>query len=197
MTLILSTRNVKVASPQRRGAPARSNIKLNQVEYTRPNGDAKTVFLRSLSTMVLAGVTVGRSLDYLADQVDDEKLAYICRGMSERIQAATPCCLAMNCFPGAFSRLQLRLVQMGEKTGLLDQVLLELSRYEEKERALVLKVKSTISYPAFILVVATIMIITVPPYIYCEGHVRTDCGLGRGAPITVVVMKLPTFLSNT
>ena len=196
MTLILSTRNVKVASPQRRGAPARSNIKLNQVEYTRPNGDAKTVFLRSLSTMVLAGVTVDRSLDYLADQVDDEKLAYICRGMSERIQGGYPLSAAMNCFPRAFSRLQLRLVQMGEKTGLLDQVLLELSRYEEKERALVLKVKSTISYPAFILVVATIMMITVPPYIM-KGMFELIAGSGVEPPlITVVVMKITTFLRS-
>ncbi|MBT9588366.1 type II secretion system F family protein [bacterium] len=185
-----------MASPQRKGAPARSKIKLNQVEYTRPNGDAKTVFLRSLSTMVLAGVTVDRSLDYLADQVDDDKLAYICRGMSERIQGGYPLSAAMNCFPRAFSRLQLRLVQMGEKTGLLDQVLLELSRYEEKERALVLKVKSTISYPAFILVVATIMMVTVPPYIM-KGMFELIAGSGVEPPlITVVVMKITTFLRS-
>lgn len=194
MTLILSTTKVTGVSPQRKGSPSRPNIKLSQVEHTRPNPESKTVFLRSLSTMVLAGVTVDRSLDYLADQVDDAKLAEICRGMSQRIQGGYPLSAAMACYPRAFTKLQLRLVQMGEKTGLLDQVLLELSRYEEKERALVLKVKSTVSYPAFILVIATIMMITVPPYIM-KGMFELIAGSGVEPPlITVVVMKVTNFL---
>lgn len=194
MTLILSTTKMSGASPHRKGSPARPNIKLNQIEHTRPNAESKTVFLRSLSTMVLAGVTVDRSLDYLADQVDDAKLAEICKGMSQRIQGGYPLSAAMACYPRAFSKLQLRLVQMGEKTGLLDQVLLELSRYEEKERALVLKVKSTVSYPAFILVVATIMMITVPPYIM-KGMFELISGSGVEPPlITVIVMKITNFL---
>ena len=196
MTLILSTTKVTATSPGRRVQPARSQIKLNQVEQTRPNAESKTVFLRSLSTMVLAGVTVDRSLDYLAEQVDDAKLSDICRGMSQRIQGGYPLSAAMACYPRAFTKLQLRLVQMGEKTGLLDQVLLELSRYEEKERALVLKVKSTVSYPAFILVVATIMMITVPPYIM-KGMFELIAGSGVEPPlITVVVMKITTFLRS-
>lgn len=167
---------------------------LNQVEHIRPNPESKTVFLRSLSTMVTAGVTVDRSLDYLADQVDDPKLSEICRGMSQRIQGGFPLSAAMNCYPQAFSRLQLRLVQMGEKTGLLDNVLQELSRYEEKERALVLKVKSSLGYPAFIFVIAMVMMLLVPPFLM-KGMFGLIEGSGVEPPLlTVVVMKVTTFL---
>lgn len=196
MTLILSTTKLTGTSPQRKGSAPRSNIKLSQIEFTRPNPESKTVFLRSLSTMVLAGVTVDRSLDYLADQVDDPKLASICRGMSQRIQGGYPLSAAMNCYPRAFTRLQLRLVQMGEKTGLLDQILLELSRYEEKERGLALKVKSTVSYPAFIFVIAMIMMVTVPPYIM-KGMFELISGSGVEPPlITLVVMRITEFLRS-
>lgn len=196
MTLILSSTKVSGTSPRRQAAAPRPNMKLSQVEQIRPNPESKTVFLRSLSTMVLAGVTVDRSLDYLADQSDDPKLAEVCRGMAQRIQGGYPLSAAMNCYPRAFSKLQLRLVQMGEKTGLLDQVLLELSRYEEKERALVLKVKSALGYPAFIFVIATIMMVTIPPYIM-KGMFELISGSGVEPPlITVVVMKITTFLRS-
>ncbi len=196
MTLIVSSVQVSGANPRRQATAPRPNVKLSQVEQTRPKAESKTVFLRSLSTMVLAGVTVDRSLDYLADQSDDPKLAEVCRGMAQRIQAGFPLSAAMNCYPRAFSKLQLRLVQMGEKTGLLDQVLLELSRYEEKERALVLKVKSALGYPAFIFVIAMAMMITIPPYIM-KGMFELISGFGVEPPLlTIVVMKVTTFLRS-
>lgn len=195
MTLILTTKKmatIKTKTPV--GARSRPQRALNQVEHIRPKSESKTVFLRSLSTMVLAGVTVDRALDYLADQADDAALAQVCRGMADRVQGGFPLSQAMGCYPQAFSRLQLRLVQIGEKTGLLDQVLLELSRYEEKERELILKVKSTISYPAFILVVATILMLFVPPYIM-KGMFSLIEGSGVEPPlITTVVMNITTFL---
>lgn len=194
MTLVLNSAKMTSAKSVRAPQGARPLHKLNQIESLRPRADSKTVFLRSLSTMVLAGVTVDRSLDYLSAQVDDPVLAQICRGMAQRIHNGFPLSQAMACYPRAFSRLQLRLVQMGEKTGLLDQVLLELSRYEEKERALVLKVKSTISYPAFILVVASLMMLFVPPYIL-KGMFGLIEGSGIQPPLlTVVVMKVTNFL---
>lgn len=190
MTLILTTG--PMSSP--RTLKPKAQRPLNQVEHIRPNPESKTVFLRSLSTMVTAGVTVDRSLDYLADQVDDPKLSEICRGMSQRIQGGFPLSAAMNCYPQAFSRLQLRLVQMGEKTGLLDNVLQELSRYEEKERALVLKVKSSLGYPAFIFVIAMVMMLLVPPFLM-KGMFGLIEGSGVEPPLlTVVVMKVTTFL---
>lgn len=190
MTLILTTGPM----PTARSLKPKAQRPLNQVEHIRPNPESKTVFLRSLSTMVTAGVTVDRSLDYLADQVDDPKLSEICRGMSQRIQGGFPLSAAMNCYPQAFSRLQLRLVQMGEKTGLLDNVLQELSRYEEKERALVLKVKSSLGYPAFIFVVAMVMMLLVPPFLM-KGMFGLIEGSGVEPPLlTVVVMKVTTFL---
>lgn len=196
MTLILTSTKVSQTSSRRPATPARPNQRLSQIEQTRPKAESKTVFLRSLSTMVLAGVTVDRSLDYLADQADDPALSEVCRGMAQRVQNGFPLSAAMACYPRAFSKLQLRLVQMGEKTGLLDQVLLELSRYEEKERALVLKVKSALGYPFFIFVIATIMMITIPPYIM-KGMFELIQGSGVEPPlITVVVMKVTTFLRS-
>lgn len=191
MALILSTGKMATRKPGSQSKPRRS---LSQIEHIRPRSESKTVFLRSLSTMVLSGVTVDRSLDYLADQSDDPKLAEVCRGLAQRVQGGFPLSQAMSCYPQAFSRLQLRMVQMGEKTGLLDQVLLELSRYEEKERALLLKVKSTVSYPAFILAVATILMLFIPPYIM-KGMFGLIEGSGVQPPlITVVVMKVTAFL---
>lgn len=192
MTLIISGPMSPSRPPLK--SQARPNHRLSQAENIVPKGESKTIFLRSLSTMVLAGVTVDRALDYLGDQVDDPKMSEVCKGMSWRIQGGYPLSQAMACFPKAFSKLQLRMVQMGEKTGTLDQVLLELSHYEEKERALVLKVKSALGYPGFILIIATLMMLLVPPYLM-KGMFGLIEGSGVQPPlITVVVMKVTNFL---
>lgn len=194
MSLVVTPRTMHSKTPPAREPGRRSQRPLSQVEHIKPHGEAKTVFLRSLATMVTAGVTIDKALEYLGAQTEDPKLATICDGMAYRVHGGYPLSQAMACYPRAFSRLQLRLVQMGEKTGLLDKVLNELSRYEEKERELLLKVKSTVSYPSFILVVATLMMIFVPPFIL-KGMFGLIQGSGVEPPLlTVIVMKVTDFL---
>ena len=125
---------------------------------------ARVVFLRSLSAMVSAGIQLDRALGYLAKQGDDPTMGIISQALADRVRSGQMLSTAMDKFPLAFSRLQVRLVQMGEKTGLLDRILGDLSTYEERERQTLLRVRSSLTYPAFTLVFAALLMIVVPPY---------------------------------
>ncbi|CAN0384864.1 unnamed protein product, partial [Phaeothamnion confervicola] len=114
--------------------------------------------------MVSSGIPVDRCLGYLAKQDDDKAMGLISQGLADRVRTGQRLSASMDKFPLCFSRLQIRLVQMGENTGLLDKILGELSAYEEKERQTLLRVRSSLTYPAFVLVFAGLLMIIVPPY---------------------------------
>ncbi len=154
----------------------------------RPSSEARVTFLRSLAVMLRAGIPIDRCLRLLGEQIDDPVMSMVSRGMCDAVIAGHTLSSAMNRFPGAFTKMQSRLIKVGESTGNLEHVLGELSRYEEKHRALVMKVKGALSYPAFIFVIAFVMLVLVPPYMM-DGLFKMVEGAGVEPPlITKIVM---------
>jgi type II secretory pathway component PulF len=69
--------------------------------------------------------------------------------------------------PKAFSFVQVRLVEAGERSGTLETILRHLASYLQRENALVQKVKKALMYPAIVtgvgLIVVTILVVFVLP----------------------------------
>lgn len=160
----------------------------------KPTSLGRVVFLRSLAAMVSSGIPVDRCLGYLAKQDDDKAMGLISQGLADRVRTGQRLSASMDKFPLCFSRLQIRLVQMGENTGLLDKILGELSAYEEKERQTLLRVRSSLTYPAFVLVFAGLLMIIVPPYML-KGIFQMIQGSGVKPPaLTRFVMAATDIL---
>lgn len=156
----------------------------------RPGGAARVVWFRSLATMVTAGINLDRALRLLGKQSEDAQMTMVSEGLADMVLAGMSLSNGMALYPNCFSKMQYRLVQMGEKAGVMDKVLRELSHYEEKERDTVLKVKSALTYPAFIFAVAFLVLIIVPPYMM-EGLFQMIKGSGVEPPLlTRIVMSL-------
>ncbi len=154
----------------------------------RPSGEARVVWFRSLATMVTAGINLDRALRLLAQQSEDKAMTQVSEGLADMVSAGMQLSSAMALYPNSFAKLQYRLVQMGERAGVMDKVLNELSFYEEKERNTLLKVKSALTYPAFIFAVAFLILVIVPPYMM-EGLFQMIKGSGVKPPlITRIVM---------
>ncbi len=154
----------------------------------RPSSEARVVFFRSLAVMFRAGVPVERSLTLLAEQLDDPEMSAVAELVSSRVRNGHYLSNSMAACKGAFTGLQLRLVHIAEASGTMDETLLQLSHYEERHRAMVMKVKSAITYPAFTFGVAMLMMITIPPYLM-EGIFNMVTGLGQELPLlTKIVM---------
>ena len=83
-----------------------------ELDKLRPGGQARVVFLRSLSAMVAAGIPVDRCLGHLSRQSDDPAMGKVADYLCERVRSGHMLSSAMDRFPKVFSRLQIRLVQM-------------------------------------------------------------------------------------
>jgi len=113
------------------------------------------VFCRQFSTMVDAGVSLVRCLDDLSAQTQDSKLKKILIDLGERVEGGESLSRAMQRHPRTFSNLFIGMIRAGEVGGVLEESLQRLSAFLESDVALRRKVKSALTYPVLVAVMAT------------------------------------------
>ena len=113
------------------------------------------IFCRQFSTMVDAGVSLVRCLDVLSQQTQDPRLKKILIDIGERVEGGESLSRAMQRHPKAFNNLFIGLIRAGEIGGVLEESLQRLSHFLEKDVELRRKVKSAMTYPVLVAVMAT------------------------------------------
>ena len=114
-----------------------------------------SVWCRQFSTMVDAGVSLVRCLDVLGHQTQNKRLQKIIVDLGTRVEAGESLSRAMQRHPKAFSSLFIGLIKAGEVGGVLEESLQRLSHFLEKDVELRRKVKSALTYPVLVSVMAT------------------------------------------
>ena len=119
----------------------------------RITGKDRIMFTRQLSTLVGAGLPLSASLRTVVEQTENKGM----KAVGEEILAATESGKslyeAFSAHPNIFNGVYLALIQAGEKSGTLDIALKRLADQEEKDAAMLGKIRGALVYPAIILVV--------------------------------------------
>jgi len=137
-----------------------------------------SVFCRQFSTMVDAGVSLVRCLDVLGHQTSDPKLRKILADIGERVEGGESLSRAMQRHPKTFSNLFIGLIKAGEVGGVLEESLQRLSHFLEKDVELRRKVKSAMTYPALVAIMAVgITTFLVVWFVPQWAAILTDLGL--------------------
>lgn len=129
--------------------------------------DDVVVFSRQFATMINAGLPVVRALSILGEQTSNKKLQDIIVEVREDVEAGLGLSEALEKHPKVFNRLYVEMVRAGEIGGVLDGVLLRIADQLEADQELRRKVKSAMTYPTIVLVMAilaaAIMLIFIVP----------------------------------
>jgi len=125
------------------------------------------VFFRQLAILVEADVPLVQSLRALANQSDNEHFKEIIFSTANDVDGGTAFSGALSKNPKVFSNFAINLVKTGEVSGRLQESLIYLADYLEKEYYLISKVRGAMVYPAFILftfvVVGVLVLVVVIP----------------------------------
>jgi type IV pilus assembly protein PilC len=116
------------------------------------------IFTRQFATMINAGLPLVQSLNILAQQTENKKLAEVTKAVVYDVEAGNTLADALAKHPKAFSDLYTNMVAAGEAGGILDTILVRLATFLEKNDAIVRKVKGAMVYPAVIISVAALAI---------------------------------------
>ena len=152
-----------------------------------------TVLTRQLATLVESGLPLLRGLRILTKQTKHPALQKILQGMCESVEGGSTFSEALAQFPKTFDNLYINMTRAGEAAGSLEQSLNRLAEFLEKAQKIKSKVKSAMTYPVVVLVVALsltgfLMVTVIPKF----ETLFTDM-LGKNAqlpPITRFVVGL-------
>lgn len=162
----------------------------------KPNTRDVSLFSRQFATIIQAGLPIVQSLSILEEQAEKQGLKVALRKIREDVETGLPLSEALAKHPGIFNKLYVYLVKAGEVSGNLDGILDRIASYQEKQQALKGKLKSAMTYPAVVLVIALgvtyFLLTTIVPQF---GGILSDLG-GELPFITQVLMGISGFLTN-
>ncbi|MDT9002118.1 type II secretion system F family protein [Paucibacter sp. APW11] len=177
----------------------RQGILVNKVKKRRSTGGKSikqkdiAVFTRQLATMMRAGVPLLQSFDIVGRGSTNPRLTRLLNDIRQDVETGTSLSAAFRKHPMYFDALYCNLVEAGEAGGILEQLLDRLAMYQEKTVAIKGKIKSALTYPIAVMVVAfivvaVIMIFVVPAF----KDVFKSFGADLPAP-TLMVIALSEF----
>ncbi len=117
------------------------------------------IFSRQLATMLHSGISILTALELLAKQATNPALRDVLHDVLTDLREGRPLSAAMTAHPHVFPSLYTRTIVVGEHTGNLEQVLLQLTDYLEKEQSLSRKLRDAMIYPLFVIAVAIFVIV--------------------------------------
>ena len=152
-----------------------------------------TVFTRQLATMMKAGLPLMQAFDIVAKGHSNASMTKLLMDIRGDIEQGTSMADAFAKHPKYFDRFYSNLVRAGEAGGVLESLLDKLATYKEKTQAIKKKVKSALTYPAAVLVVAIALVIVMMMFVLPEfGKVYDGMGVALPA-LTQFMMNISDF----
>lgn len=130
-------------------------------------GKDRITFTRQLATLIGAGLPISNSLRTVANQTQSRAMKSIVEEIMTNVESGKSLYEAFSMHKDIFNNVYLSLIKAGESSGTLDIALKRLADQEEKDAALLGKIRGALVYPAIIFVViiavlAFMMIMVVP-----------------------------------
>ena len=154
------------------------------------------IFSRQLATLIGAGMPLLNAINDILEQTDDPTFKRIIGDIKDNLEsgASFSNCLAKHQL--VFSDMYVNMVRVGENLGSLDNVVERLADIEEKRSILRSKINSALSYPLFMILFSTaIVIFLMVKIIPTLAEMFREMGQQLPLP-TRIVMALSGFLSS-
>jgi type IV pilus assembly protein PilC len=113
----------------------------------------KVVFTRQLATLIGAGLPLAQSLHTTLEQTENKKLQNIIGEITALVEGGKSLSESFSKYPDVFDAVFLALVGAGELSGTLDESLMRIADQQEKDAAIMSKIKGALTYPLIVLVV--------------------------------------------
>ena len=120
---------------------------------SRVTNKDRITFTRQLATLIGAGLPLAASLRTVIDQTQGRKMKTIAEEILINVESGKSLYESFAAHQDVFNGVYLALIKAGEASGTLDLALKRLADQEEKDAAMMSKIRSALVYPAIILAV--------------------------------------------
>lgn len=119
----------------------------------------KLVFTRQFATLIGAGLPIATSLKTVAGQTQNKSMKAVIEEILASVESGKTFSDSCAKYPKIFNNVYLALVRAGEMSGTLDESLKRLAEQQEKDAALMSKIRGAMVYPAIVLSVIILVMI--------------------------------------
>lgn len=156
----------------------------------------KVVFTRQLATLLGAGIPLAQSLRTVAEQTNNKSFQAVIEEIIGSVEGGKSLSEAFGAHDEIFNHIFMALISAGEASGTLDDSLRRIADQQEKDAAVMSKIRGALTYPIIVLVViigvVIFMLLTVVPQV--ENIYKS---MGKTLPIlTQIMVGFANFLIN-
>ena len=123
------------------------------------NSKQISIFAKQFGTLLKAGVPVAAGLDILYRQTENKKLREALETVYIEVQKGTQVSTAIKYHPTVFPSLMVNMIESGEATGNLDNIMDRLAIHYEKEAKINSRIKGAMIYPMALSVISVVIVI--------------------------------------
>lgn len=178
---------------QRRGIRPLRVSKVKSTRKKRITQEDITVFTRQLATMMKAGLPLMQAFEIVARGHSNPSMTQMLMQVRADVEQGSALGKSFSKYPKYFDRFYCNLVSAGETGGVLEGLLDKLAVYKEKTQAIKKKVKTALTYPIAIMVVAVALIFVMMMFVLpAFGEVYSSMGAELPG-LTQIVMSMSKF----
>jgi general secretion pathway protein F len=167
--------------------------------FARPGLSRRELALvtRQFATLVRAGLTIEECFNVIIEQSDSARARSLLAAVRGRILVGQSVSSGLAAYPSAFPQIYRAMIEAGEQSGRLPDVLERLADYTENRESLRDKLVLAFIYPALVTAVALavigLMLVYVVPQV-----TRVFANLGQTLPLaTRILIGLSDFVRST
>ena len=157
---------------------------------------ALILFCRQMATLLRSGVPLVKCFDIISSQSEDPLLKKVMDDLSGEVQSGAVMSQAMENLGDVFPDMLIKMVEVGEVTGDLTQVMERMANQYESDSRLKKKVRGALTYPIVLIAVALIacvfmLVVIVPQFVDIFNQLGTELPF-----FTQVLLALSEFIVN-
>lgn len=118
-----------------------------------------SIFCKQFATLLKAGVPVASGLDILYRQTENKKFKSALEDVYTEVQKGTQVSTAIRNHPKVFPSLMVNMVESGEMSGNLDNIMERLAIHYEKDAKINSRIKGAMIYPIALSVISVVVVI--------------------------------------
>ncbi|MCX6052123.1 MAG: type II secretion system F family protein [Campylobacterales bacterium] len=138
---------------------------LQNIKKSKIKPDSLIASIRQLAVMTNAGISIYDCLSEIAKATEDQALKTVFSKLADDINSGHSLSDSMENFRFELGNLTIAMVQLGEKTGNLDESLYSLADMLEEIRANVIKFKKAMAYPRNVMIAMAVAFTILISYV--------------------------------
>ena len=146
-----------IVESKKRGAENEGNgFDITRLFQQKVGLDEMIIFSRQMYSLLKAGIPIIRAIKGLSENASHKRFQEILKDIADQLEQGRSLSSSMAKYEKVFTRLTISVVVVGENTGKLDDVFLQLALYFEREQETRKRIKSALRYPTFVLIALAI-----------------------------------------